>query len=251
MKTLSSEIMRYNTLSKPTKKLNESVSGDEVEVFMNTWNNYNTYGADEGTTPTGWMSPEEALEYCEKYAEFEPFINDVENCPFEVSEYDNAPSKLEEIIRYNEYEDKELLKNAMETGQYETVDEYIDILERGDYIWFPGVESDDDLGRAYVDMCGGINEAVGQDRISEFFDADRYKDDIEYDERLYFAEENGIDVDDEDFPEDEFEEWLDAIVDDRAHNFADGDDGYFDYDALGSELSYDYTYTTDGAICFL
>ena len=206
MKTLSSEIMRYNTLSKPTKKLNESVSGDEVEVFMNTWNNYNTYGADEGTTPTGWMSPEEALEYCEKYAEFEPFINDVENCPFEVSEYDNAPSKLEEIIRYNEYEDKELLKNAMETGQYETVDEYIDILERGDYIWFPGVESDDDLGRAYVDMCGGINEAVGQDRISEFFDADRYKDDIEYDERLYFAEENGIDVDDEDFPEDEFEE---------------------------------------------
>ena len=35
MKTLSSEIMRYNTLSKPTKKLNESVSGDEVEVFMN------------------------------------------------------------------------------------------------------------------------------------------------------------------------------------------------------------------------
>ena len=139
----------------------------------------------------------------------------------------------------------------METGQYETVDEYIDILERGDYIWFPGVESDDDLGRAYVDMCGGINEAVGQDRISEFFDADRYKDDIEYDERLYFAEENGIDVDDEDFPEDEFEEWVDAIVDDRAQNFADGDDGYFDYDALGSELSYDYTYTTDGAICFL
>ena len=70
----------------------------------------------------GWMTPEEGLEFCKKSAEDEPFINDADNCPIEISEYDNAPSKLEELIRYNEFEDKTLLKNAMETGQYSTID---------------------------------------------------------------------------------------------------------------------------------
>ena len=143
---------------KPNKVLTEDVNttSDDVMVYMNTWKNYNEYGADLEMygIKDGWMTPEQGLEFCKKYAEDEPFINDVDNCPIEVSEYDNAPAKLKELIRYNEFEDKTLLKNAMETGQYSTVDEYIDVLESGDYIWFPSVSDDEGLGEAYVDMVG-------------------------------------------------------------------------------------------------
>ena len=143
---------------KPNKVLTEDVNttSDNAMVYMNTWKNYNEYGADLEMygIKDGWMTPEQGLEFCKKYAEDEPFINDVDNCPIEVSEYDNAPAKLEELIRYNKFEDKTLLKNAMETGQYSTVDEYIGVLESGDYIWFPGVSDDEGLGEAYVDMVG-------------------------------------------------------------------------------------------------
>ena len=38
------------------KKLNEDNNrDDEIRVFLNTWANYNEYGADGGITPTGWI----------------------------------------------------------------------------------------------------------------------------------------------------------------------------------------------------
>ena len=153
---LSCNILENIKTKKVSRKFLESFNDEDAKVYMNTWKNYNEYGADliMYGIKDGWMTPEEGLEFCKKYAEDEPFINDTDNCPIEISEYDNAPSKLEELIRYNEFEDKTLLKNAMETGQYSTIDDYINILESGDYIWFPGVSDDEELGRAYVDMVG-------------------------------------------------------------------------------------------------
>ena len=233
---------------KPNKVLTEDVNttSDDAMVYMNTWKNYNEYGADLEMygIKDGWMTPEQGLEFCKKYAEDEPFINDVDNCPIEVSEYDNAPAKLEELIRYNEFEDKTLLKNAMETGQFSTVDEYIDVLESGDYIWFPGVSDDEGLGEAYVDMV----DFEGVSDKERYFDSDAWKESVRADEENYYREENGLE-DEEDWEEHEgdFEDYLDALADEMAENY-DGNEEYFDYEALGRDLSFDYTYTSDGAI---
>lgn len=234
-------------VSKPNRELKEEVeNSDDIQVYMNTWKNYNEYGADLEAygIKDGWMTPEQGLEFCEKYAEDEPFINDVDNCPIEVSEYDNAPEKLQELIRYNEFEDKELLKNAMETGMYSTVDDYIEVLESGDYIWFPGVSNEEDLARAYVDMVG----FEGIANKENYFDRDNWKDEVRADEESYYREENGLEDEDEwEEHESDFEDYLDAMADEMAANY-DGNEEDFDYEQLGNDLSYDYTFTSDGAI---
>ena len=223
---------------KPNKVLTEDVNttSDDVMVYMNTWKNYNEYGADLEMygIKDGWMTPEQGLEFCKKYAEDEPFINDVDNCPIEFSEYDNAPAKLKELIRYNEFEDKTLLKNAMETGQYSTVDEYIDILERGDYIWFPGVSDDEGLGEAYVDMVG----FEGVTSPENYIDRQKVIDMIE---STYSEEE----LEEYGGAEEEADVMIDIYTKDGNKDFFEE---YFSYEALGRELSFDYTYTSDGAI---
>ena len=223
---------------KPNKVLTEDVNttSDDIMVYMNTWKNYNEYGADLEMygIKDGWMTPEQGLEFCKKYAEDEPFINDVDNCPIEVAEYDNAPAKLKELIRYNEFEDKTLLKNAMETGQYSTVDEYIDILERGDYIWFPGVSDDEGLGEAYVDMVG----FEGVTSPENYIDRQKVIDMIE---STYSEEE----LEEYGGAEEEADVMIDSYTKDGNKDFFEE---YFSYEALGRYLSFDYTYTSDGAI---
>lgn len=234
---------------KPNKRLNESINSDDAQVYMNTWRNYNEYGADLEAygIKDGWMTPEEGLEFCEKYAEDEPFINDVDNCPIEVSEYDNAVAKLNEIIRYNEFDNKEILNNAMETGEYSSVDDYIEHLESGDYIWFPGVTDEEELGRAYVDMVG----FDGLSNKENYFDTEAWKDSVRTDEENNYRIDNGL-KDDEDYEghEGDFEDYLDIMADDMSENYDGSDESVFNYEKLGEELTMDgYTFTSDGCIC--
>lgn len=223
---------------KPNKVLTEDVetSSDDVMVYMNTWKNYNEYGADLEMygIKDGWMTPEQGLEFCKKYAEDEPFINDVDNCPIEVSEYDNAPAKLEELIRYNEFEDKKLLKNAMETGQYNTVDEYIEVLESGDYMWFEGVSDDEGLGEAWVDMVG----FEGVTSPENYIDRQKVIDMIESSYSEEELEECGG-------AEEEADVMIDSYIEAGNKEFFEE---YFSYEALGRDLSFEFTYTSDGAI---
>ena len=151
-----------------------------------------------------------------------------------VSEYDNAPAKLKELIRYNEFEDKTLLKNAMETGQYSTVDEYIDVLESGDYIWFPGVSDDEGLGEAYVDMVG----FEGVTSPENYIDRQKVIDMIE---STYSEEE----LEEYGGAEEEADVMIDSYIEAGNKDFFEE---YFSYEALGRDLSFDYTYTSDGAI---
>lgn len=238
------ESIKNENINKKLKEAENTLS-DDIKVYMNTWKNYNEYGADLEAygIKDGWMTPEEALEFCEKYAEDEPFINDIDNCPFEVSEYDSAVEKLNEMIRYNEYEDKKLLKNAMETGQYSTVDEYIDILETGDYVWFPGVDNNESLARAYIDVVGGLE---GVSNKENYFDKEAWKDDVRADEESYYREE--VLDDEEEFDEDAFEKYLDNMADEMVENYDGSNESDFDYEAFGNDLSSDYTFTSDGAI---
>lgn len=233
-------ISKFINVSKPQKKLNEAVeNNDAIQVYMNTWKNYNEYGADLEAygIKDGWMSIDDAIEFCKKYAEDEPFINDVDNCPIEVSEYDNAPTMLENLKKIENFDgDKECLDAALE-AEYPNYDleDLIKKVEDGDVIFYPGVTNDDDLGHANVDMCGGISAAVPKDRLRSYIDEESLND--------TFEAEGGERLDD-----DTLDEYINNMIDSGSEDFLDN---YFDYEAWGRDLAYDYSYTSQGAIQIL
>lgn len=228
---------------------NITSSDDEIQVYMNTWKNYNSYGADLEAygIKDGWMSLDDAIEFAEKYAEDEPFINDIENSPIEISEYDGI-YRLQELKEYEDCDDKDVVKAILQSGHTDDISEAISIAKSGDYLWFPGVETDAELAEAYIDMCGGIMEAVG-DNVNDYLDKQSYRDDIEDDVAHLYMQDNDLESIDDCYNEEneeDFNAFLDAVVDEDIVN---GDlSNYFDYDAFGSELGYDFTFVDDGAI---
>ena len=119
-------------------------------------------------------------------------------------------------------------------------------IEDGDYVWFKGVDNEEDLGKAYVDM-------VGMEGIS---DKSKYIDEEEYRNSWREAAEESIREENPDLDEDEFEaeveKWLDAVVPEQLEIAKlDGEnlDKYFDYEALGRDLNFeDYYFVDDGCI---
>lgn len=248
-------ISKFINVDKPKKKLTEGVALEEKPVYMNTWKNYNEYGADLELYGNidGWMTIDDALQFCEDHAEDEPFINDTDGVPIEVSDYSNAVEVLNQLKRIEEADvDGDVLQAFIEEGSYTDIDEIIDKIESGDYIFFPDVHDDKELGEAYVEMCGGPLDAVGEDKISDYFDEDGYKEYIEDDVREIIREDNGYESID-DVTDEELESYLDAIVSDDISTAIydkrnDFFEDWFDYEAFGRNLSYDFTYTDTGAL---
>lgn len=165
---------------KPKKNLKEAAD-DEIELFMNTWANYNKNGADDGITPTGWMSLDEAEEYAEKYEEYEPFINDTDNVPKElgVNEYSDISETIDMLRKYEDFGDtqKEVFATLIDDG-YE-VDKAFDIVENNDYYYVKG-DDDAELAENYVDDLGGIEE-LDRDTLERYFDYEGYGRDLAFD----------------------------------------------------------------------
>ena len=83
------ERKKCESIQKPKHIVNES-DFDDIRIYMNTWANYNENGADLSqygieSIADGWLTVEEALEFAEKYAEDEPFINDTDNVPLSIT----------------------------------------------------------------------------------------------------------------------------------------------------------------------
>ena len=116
---------------------NEAYSPDEMMVYMNTWKNYNEYGADLVLYDNidGWMSIDDAIEFAEEHAEDEPFINDTDNIPsaFGIDEYSNVVHTLEMLKRFEDSgADIDILEAIMDSG-YNTLEDALDKYESGDY----------------------------------------------------------------------------------------------------------------------
>jgi hypothetical protein len=230
-------ISKYINVEKPHKVLTESDSSSDIKVYMNTWKNYNEYGADLEMygIKDGWMSVDDALEFCKKYSEDEPFINDVDNCPIEISEYDNAVSKLQELKKIEELpsDEQEMVGYFLEHGSYEDLDEIVKKVQDGDYTFFPGVDNSYDLGKAYFDM-------VGIEGISNPF---QYVDRAQI--MRSFRDNDSEDLSDSDYY---------AMADEEIENAEAGGnlqyaEDNFDYEALGRDLEMDgYTYVSGGAL---
>ena len=239
------------------KRLNESNS-DEITIFMNTWENYNENGADSGITPTGWMTADEAIEYCNEYAEHEPFINDIDNPTdfnLDISEYGNPVTDLENIKIINSLDDYD--KQALsaiwnyEGGSFE---DSLSIFESGDYQFIPNISDYKDLAYEYIEELGGIDNAVSD--TSNYIDEEAMKRDYRQDTEDMMREN----ISDEDMTEDEIdeyindniEEYLDSIVSEEVLLAEKGEidlSNYFDYEKFGRALSDDgWSIESTGAI---
>lgn len=249
------------------KLLKESVD-NEITVFMNTWENYNEYGADSGITPTGWMSVEEAIDYCNEYAEHEPFINDIDNptdFDLDVSEYGNPVADLENIQRINELSDydREAL-SAIYNHQGGSFDDSFEIFESGDYQFIPGISDYTDLAYEIIDQMGGIGNAVSDP--TNYIDESAMRRDYEYDVRDMLwedaperiADELGIEEEDvteeqiEDYVDENIDDYLDGIIEEEIYLAGQGEidlSNYFDYEQYGRDLSFDgWSLESTGAI---
>lgn len=178
--TVSKVVQVEGMKRKPKKNLKEAAD-DEIELFMNTWANYNEHGADGVITPTGWMSLDEAEEYADKYEEYEPFINDTENVPEElgVNEYSDISETIDMLRKYEDFDDtqKEVFAALIDDG-YE-VDKTFDIVDDNDYFYVKG-DDDAELAENYIDELGGI-ESLGRDTLERYFDYGRYGRDLAFD----------------------------------------------------------------------
>ena len=240
---------------------------DDIKLFMNTWANYNENGAESGITPTGWMSVDEARDYADEYADYEPFINDTDNVPFSVSEYDNIEDvcdKLEEYESLDEQE-REILEGLLKYYD-DDFDEMLEVVKGGDYWFIPNVSSNADLAYAVIDELGGLEYAVSKDDIERYFDYemlgrdldfDNYADAFNEEERNELYEDGKIsDPDyvnagyyfcrDEDASDESIgEAYFDAV---GGIGGISNPDYYFDYDSYGRDLWYDFTDIGIGAI---
>lgn len=257
--------------AKQSKKTLKESPDDEIKIFMNTWANYNENGADISqygfeNMADGWLSIDDAIEFAEKYADDEPFINDTDNVPagFDINEYSsvdvlNDLKKYEELSSY----DKEALSAIMEA----TGDDFVsakEILDSGDYTFYKGIDNFTDLAYEIIDELGGLEEALG-DRVSNYIDEDAMRRAYEWDIRDSMRDdaENAVEEDHygelttDDFDNlpkeveldielsdyDDEDELNDAIRDEIAYNL----DLDFDVDDLETAIeSFDVETTEDG-----
>lgn len=251
MKTINEAMKKLQELKRITESNEEEKNPYEnIKVYMNTWGNYNEYGADVEQINGGWMSIEQAKEFLERHKDEEPFINDTDNVPgdLDIDEYTNPWQAIEMLDYIENCDNKDALIAIIEsTGN--DFEEDKRIYEDGDYTFFAGVDNDADLGKAYVDMVGGIE---GVNNAENYIDEEAYRESWREAAESSVREENpDLDEDSEEF-ESKVEEWLDNVVPEQLEiAIRDGADlsDYFDYESLGRDLDYEgYFFASTGAI---
>lgn len=227
-----------------SKTLTESDNSDvDVDtdpiIYMNTWKNYNEYGADLTMYGDieGWMTVEDARNFAEEHEEDEPFINDINvDLPFEVNEYSNVMDTLDDIEEYLnlDEDDRNIIDCIMEV-QTGDINEALDTFRQGDYMSLLDISNEYDLGYEYVQDLGFPTN------IMTYFDEDKYKESIRDDVYNMYLDDNNLqDVEDEEA----FESYLDEIVQEDVYTFEEDVENnedtikeYFDYEYFGRDLT--------------
>lgn len=231
-----------------------------VQLYMNTWGNYNENGGDATAIGGGWMSLDDALKFTQEHSEEEPFINDIDSdikLPFEVGEYSAIVPTIERIQDFLDLtDDARIIISAIMEAASADYEEAKDIYDNGSYVWYEGATDEGALAQAVVDETGWQSVVDGL-TIENYLDIDYIKEQYEDDVRHELASE--MDVYDIDAITDEqLDERLDDIITDLIDGitaepkiYSSFLDMYFDFDSYGSDLAYDYTFTDDGAILVL
>lgn len=240
------------------KTLNEAeTTSSDVMLYMNTWGNYNEYGADAEQIGGGWKTPDDALTWYNEMSNKgeEPFINDIDDSiglPFEVTEYSNVPDIVEQINDYLELDeyDRQIISAIIESGYTSDYEEAKDVYDMGNFVFYPDVSNERDLAYAELDEIGGVS-ALASDDLEMYVDEDAVYESWEDDVRREYMEDNNIDEDDID--ESELEDYIWEVVRESIQTAIDSGDTnfleqFFDYDYYGRDLSFDFTFTKYGAI---
>lgn len=161
--------------------------GDSDTIYMNTWANYNEFGASGCLTPACWMTLDDALQYCEDFAEFEPFTNDTSFDTLagfiEFGDYSGADD-IQELIDIRDagfmpYE-LDVLGYFINDAGYDVADA-IDKVRDGDFFYLDNVDNDADLGERYIDeVCCGV-ENLDRETIERYFDYEAFGRDLSFD----------------------------------------------------------------------
>lgn len=257
--------------TKQARPLNEDFDPeDEIRIYMNTWANYNENGADLSkyginSISDGWLTVEKAIEFRDKYAEDEPFINDTENAPYDIGE--NDLSALDDLLEFEQMPDND--KKAVGAVMEATGDDFSsakEIVKDGDYRLYNS-DNFTDLAYEIIDELGGLGEALG-DKVNNYIDEDAMRRDYKYDVRPQMeqnardnpsevAKENGVEEDDvtdemiDDWVDSHIDDYLDSIIEEEVDMAERGEvdlSNYFDYEAYGRDLSFDGFHETSYGI---
>lgn len=160
-----------------------------LNIFVNTWGNYNENGADGGEWITLPMDPDELKEELEKIAAAMPdndpewFINDYEWTteiePREIGEMENISDlndELNELHGLDEWTIKEIAA-AVEAFGY-SFNEAMERCGRGCFVFY----ADQDLSDVAAEMADDIlNLKDVPDFIARYFDYEAFARDLEFD----------------------------------------------------------------------
>lgn len=160
-----------------------------LNIYVNTWGNYNENGADLGEWITLPMDEDELQERLDSIAETmndsdpEWFINDYEWTtdlqPFEVNEMDDyfeINERLQELESLDEWEQKEI-EAAIEAFGY-TFDEALEKQQRGYFTFYPDQELYD-VAYELVNECYFTKDTP--DIFETYFDYNAFARDLGFD----------------------------------------------------------------------
>lgn len=158
-----------------------------LNVFINTWGNYNLNGADLGEWITLPMDEDELQEKLDEIAERmrdadpEWFINDyewtIDDSLRAIDENENIFTLNEEIEKLdalNDYEQKVLIA-AIEVWGYK----YVDLDDLDDYNLMEDIESDYDLGYYWI-HDSGCYDLENMGNLANYIDYEAFGRDIRF-----------------------------------------------------------------------
>ena len=159
-----------------------------LNVFINTWGNYNENGADGGEWITLPMDPEALEEELKKISDamgdFDPeyCIHDYEWTteiePREISEYENITAlneELQELDGLDEWDQKEIAA-AMEAFNYSFTEAH-KRQQRGCYIFYAGMDLEE-VAEQIADECYLYN---APEFLARYFDYEAFARDLTFD----------------------------------------------------------------------
>ena len=156
-----------------------------LNIYLNTWGNYNENGADGGEWVTLPMDADELAEVMEKIADAmgdedpEWFVNDYEwTCEWEGREIDEN----ENIEQLNEYCERLSGLNEWESIVYAAAveywgEKYVDIDDLDDYNLLTDVKDEYDLGY-YWAVESGCYDLESMGHLANYFDYEGFGRDI-------------------------------------------------------------------------
>ena len=165
-----------------------------LNIYINTWGNYNEHGADGGKWFALPMSEDELIEAMDELAEAmgdhdpEFFVNDYEwvgevTPNVNIGEHDNIldlNAKLEEIDGFDEYEQKALC--AILEAWSNDLDQAIRVVSRGNFTFYEGMTLEE-VAEEIVSECYLPNTAKNSDIefFARYFDYEAFARDLGFD----------------------------------------------------------------------